>query len=140
MPQHTSRLRVGLVDPFTLSRESLAFVLREDYQDIQVVFLACNASDAMARLAPGLVDVLVISDYLGDTEPDGFTLAATIRDRLSYPPIVIATASTGHMTDPELGPARAAEAGAWGYLDAGRVPPEGLATAIRQAAAGSPSR
>jgi DNA-binding NarL/FixJ family response regulator len=140
MPQHPGRLRVGLVDPFPTGQLGMALFVRTACRDMRLVFKARDATDATARLTPGQVDILVICDYLGDTEPDGFTLAATIRDRLPYPPIVIASGSTDHRADPETAPARAAAAGAWGYVDLYRVPPDALATAIRQAAAGQAAR
>ena len=140
MPQHTGLLRVGLVDPFPTSRAGMARFVRTMCRDMRLVFKARDATDTTARLTAGQVDVLLISDYLGDTEPDGFTLAATIRDRLPYPPIVIASGSTDHRADPETAPARAAAAGAWGYVDLYREPLEALATAIREAAAEPVSR
>jgi DNA-binding NarL/FixJ family response regulator len=128
-------VRVGLVDPFPSSREGMALFLQQTCEDMRVVFKACDGFDTVIRLTPGQVDVLVISDYLGNIGPDGFTLATIIRNRLPYPPVMVAAGSTDHRAAPETAPARAAAAGAWGYVDLYQVPLEALATAIRQAAA-----
>ncbi|HET7079579.1 MAG TPA: hypothetical protein VFM49_19270, partial [Chloroflexia bacterium] len=63
-----------------------------------------------------------------------------IRDRLPYPPILVASGSTDHRAYPATAPARAEAAGAWGYVNLYQVPLDTLATAIRQVAAGSPYR
>ncbi|MFF7577181.1 response regulator transcription factor [Streptomyces sp. NBC_01707] len=121
-------IRLLLADDHPVVRAGLRAVL-ETEAGIEVVAEAATAEDAVARVAEGDIDVVLMDLQFGKGM-NGAEATAAITARPRAPRVLIVTTY-----DTDADTLRAIEAGATGYLlkDA---PPEDLAAAVRTAAAG----
>ncbi|MDX3770616.1 MULTISPECIES: response regulator [Streptomyces] len=121
-------IRLLLADDHPVVRAGLRAVL-ETEAGIEVVAEAATAEDAVARVAQGDIDVVLMDLQFGKGM-NGAEATAAITARPRAPRVLIVTTY-----DTDADTLRAIEAGATGYLlkDA---PPEDLAAAVRTAAAG----
>ncbi|WP_320068537.1 response regulator transcription factor [Micromonospora sp. RTGN7] len=121
-------IRLLLADDHPVVRAGLRAVL-ETEPGLTVVAEAATAEDAVARAAAGDIDVVLMDLQFGKGM-NGAEATARITARTGAPRVLIITT---YDTDADTLPA--IEAGATGYLlkDA---PPDDLATAVRNAAAG----
>lgn len=122
-------IRILLVDDHPVVRAGLR-ALVEGQPDLTVVADASGLEEAVAAVAAGRPDVVLMDLHLGDGRPGGAEVTAALR-ALGDPPEVLVLTTY----DTESDVMRALEAGARGYLlkDA---PPEVLFAGVRSTARG----
>jgi NarL family two-component system response regulator LiaR len=125
-----ARIRVMIVDDHTIVREGLALLV-STYDDLEIVGLAADGEEAVARCAQLLPDVIIMD--LSMPHMDGPTAIARIRADF---PKVHCIALTSFLEEKMI--QRALNAGAVGYL-LKSVSAEQLSVAIRGAARGEPT-